>query len=207
MLPHGSQRGLSDAYAAFKAVPSLFYIPTAWTKDGKAEWESMMPLKQVEALTSRYGMVPQYMSVLPLDVELLPSAGPGPILNGLKTGAATILLSPVTYIGPTNAMRLACGSIDMKTLQYRPSAGWKSFRQWRQAGGLVGAVKVLNQMYRNQEDGLLFLGSLQQRLIEANRIAGAGGEAYYLPDQGTKDEDEDADEDADEDEDEDVIWG
>lgn len=147
----------------------------------------MSALGRLEALTSRYGMVPRQMSVLPIDVELM--SEDRPTLNGRKTGTVTILISPLPYIGPTSAMREACGPVNPETLGFQCASGWKAFVHWRSMDGLIGVVKVLDQLYREGDD-TSYLGSLQKRLIHANMQAAKHGEAYFLRATNDRSEDE-----------------
>ncbi len=87
--PGQSQSRLVEARTAFKRVPSLFYVPFSWSPEEKAHWSTMRPVERLAALTSRYGMVPDHMSVLPLDFEFFPPQEPSVSQRGLRPIAGT----------------------------------------------------------------------------------------------------------------------
>ena len=182
--PLEAQKQLYWAEVAFKRVPSLFYVPMTWSDDEVARWEATSPYDQLVSLTSRYGMVPRGMSVLPIDVEISVDSTQAPILNALKTGTATVLISPSAYVGPTLAMRNACDPLDSEKLQYYASTGWSAFEQWRQRDGMEGVVRELSALYRSDDCQLAFFAALQRNLIVANMHAATRGQAYYRSEYG-----------------------
>ncbi|KAK5061415.1 hypothetical protein LTR84_007957 [Exophiala bonariae] len=193
--PLRNEKALIEARVALSRVPSLFYIHTTWSDGERLRWNSMKPIDRLAALTSRYGMVPQHMSVLPLDVELASDVSQVPTLNGLKTGSVTILLTSAAYIGPTLAMRRECGEVNAGSLSFQCLSGWASFDQWRQTNGLAGVVRRLEDLYHDVNSKLCFFVELQRRLVLANMKAASEGEAYHLVQKELHVSEEEADED------------